>query len=174
MGWISYHASEYKKGSIDRKAEIEKNFALDSYKVLKSTMVGSTYYAAVQSDKTKDIFGYVVLTSVNNKDYYNFSYKGISEDMGPYSYDCPPSILKLLTPTENEYAKEWRASCLKKREAKKKLKSLPEKTKIHVDVMDEFYIKENLYGKKYWIKESNSRYYISEKNILRYGYQVVG
>ncbi|MDN5375448.1 MAG: hypothetical protein PWQ39_488 [Thermacetogenium sp.] len=40
--------------------------------------------------------------------------------MGPYCYDCPERILKLLTPTENEWANEWRRKCWERIEAKKK------------------------------------------------------
>ena len=31
--------------------------------------------------------------------------------MGPCYYDCPKSILDLLSPTNNEYANNWRAKC---------------------------------------------------------------
>lgn len=35
----------------------------------------------------------------------------LSETMGPYSYDCPASILDLLGPPGNEYAANWREAC---------------------------------------------------------------
>lgn len=35
----------------------------------------------------------------------------LSETMGPYSYDCPASILDLLGPPGNEYAAQWREQC---------------------------------------------------------------
>ena len=35
----------------------------------------------------------------------------LSETMGPYSYDCPVSILDLLGPPGNEYAANWREAC---------------------------------------------------------------
>lgn len=31
--------------------------------------------------------------------------------MGPYEDDCPGSILDLLSPTDNEHAKNWRQRC---------------------------------------------------------------
>lgn len=31
--------------------------------------------------------------------------------MGPCESECPESILDLLTPTDNQYAIEWRGSC---------------------------------------------------------------
>lgn len=49
----------------------------------------------------------------------NFCYKDMDESMGPYYTNCPERILKLLTPTEHEYAKSWRAECWAKINAKK-------------------------------------------------------
>jgi hypothetical protein len=38
-------------------------------------------------------------------------YKFMQESLGPYFYDCPESILNLLTPTDSIYAKQWREKC---------------------------------------------------------------
>ena len=162
MGWTSYHASHYKyaKGNrtIDRKAECDAYFMeglnKGHYNVLKSAMVGSTYYAAVQimkkylgedengksiyedlPENERHTFAAIFLTSTDMKDYYNFAYKDMSESMGPYKYDCPKGILDLLPPTENEYALEWRKKCYERIEAKKNpnaLRNLPVGTKIKV------------------------------------------
>lgn len=50
---------------------------------------------------------------------HNFCYKDMDESMGPYQTNCPERILKLLTPTEHEYAVKWREACWAKIEAKK-------------------------------------------------------
>ena len=146
MGWTSYHAEHYKNGKIDRKAECDAYFLeglnRGYFDVLKSSMVGSTYYAAVKPLKKyggKDengndihldipseeqrVFAVVFLTSTSRKDYFNFSYKDMSEDMGPYQFDCPKGILDLLSPTTNENAIEWRKVCYQNHEEKKKSKS---------------------------------------------------
>ena len=52
MGWTEYQASYfYKNGQINRKAEcdayFEEGLNRGHYKVLKSTLKGSVYYAAV-------------------------------------------------------------------------------------------------------------------------------
>ena len=155
MGWTSHHATHYKNGKVDRKAECDACFVeglnTGCYDVLKSAIVGSTYYAAVKPLKkyknieTKEIvdipkeeqrvFGVVFLTSVDNKDYFNFSYKDMDETCGPYKYDCPKSILDLLTPTESEYANEWRKKCyetLAKKKDPNALSNLPEGSVIKV------------------------------------------
>lgn len=45
--------------------------------------------------------------------------KAMSEIMGPAEDRCPASILKLLSPTDNEYASDWRERCWKNIEEKK-------------------------------------------------------
>lgn len=135
MGWTSYstiYCTLKKDGSVDRKAECDKYFigGLNEghYRIVKSAMVGSTYYAAVQTLKKyvgtdvngksvyEDIpendietFAYVILTSVKDGEFY---YKEMSEDMGPYESKCPKSIIKVLSPTDSEYANAWRQRCL--------------------------------------------------------------
>lgn len=132
MGWLEYRADHYKNGKVDRKAEMDSKYNWEDesrkVEVLKSSMVGSTYYAAVKSfNKTNGyecVTAAICLTSTNNKDYYNFAYKGMDESCGPYKYDCPKGILDLLTPTENEFAKEWRKACYENIAAKKNPNSL--------------------------------------------------
>lgn len=158
MGWTEYNASHYKNGKVDRKAECDAYFmeGLNKgfYKVLKSSMVGSTYYAAVMPLKKSNgkdengkyiyvdipqdeqrIFAAIFLTSVNNKDYYNFAYKDMDESSGPFQCDCPKGILDLLTPTESEYANEWRKRCyenLDKKRNPNRYSKLPVGTVIKV------------------------------------------
>ena len=102
------------------QAEVDKllNFENGEHrsKVLASSIVGSTYYAAVEQHGAKGyhaIFAAIILTSTSKNRYgdRSWGYKDMSEDMGPYRYDCPARILDLLSPTDNETANKWRASC---------------------------------------------------------------
>lgn len=124
MGWTSYHATFYKNGTVDRKAEMDNYFKEEDsvsgkfhYKTLKSTMVGSTYYAAIEKinneTQEREVFAVVCLTSVDMDEYYNFSYKDMDETMGPNERKCPIGILNLLTPTTYPWANEWREDCRK-------------------------------------------------------------
>src|SRR3546814_6819551 len=63
--------------------------------------------------KGGEIFAIVCLVRWNPraKDGYIFGYKDMDETMGPCEADCPARILDLLTPTDKEYAREWRARC---------------------------------------------------------------
>lgn len=134
MGWTQYHATHYNsKGQVDRKAEMDALHTFESgnvkSSVVKSCMVGRIYYAAVsytEENETK-VYAAVAITSGKirgENPWFNFGYKAMSEDCGPYYYDCPKTILDLLTPTDNENAVSWREEC-RKRLAKPKLSDLP-------------------------------------------------
>ena len=80
MGWTYYNSTHLKpNGEVDRKKELDNEFRND-YTVLKSTMVGTTYYAAVKKEATGEVFGYVALTSSDKRGGYNFGYKTVAED----------------------------------------------------------------------------------------------
>ena len=100
------------------KAELDEMFSRNQ-KILKSQMVGSTYFAAVQDESTKETWAAIILTQTQNGEFF---YKDMDETVGPYNYNCPESILKLLSPTENKLANEWREKCYEyhKQQAEKK------------------------------------------------------
>lgn len=95
-------------------------------KVLRSALVGMrVYYAAVehiqQSAGERAVWAAVCLVRYNPRDRegYIFGYKDMTESMGPCECDCPEPILNLLTPTDHQYAQEWRAACRQNVEARR-------------------------------------------------------
>ena len=129
MGWTWYAATCFKpNGSIDRLREVEKEIA-DGYTILKSSMVGATYYGALRKDGTDKAYALVVLTSVDKKSWANFGCKFMDETYGPVEKQCPMSILNLLTPTDDDWANQWREKC-REYHRQKNLKSK------HVDMAD--------------------------------------
>lgn len=106
MGWTSYCV----KGKIDRLAECRRQFGKypEWATILKDAIVGDVYYAAMKSARENEIWALIVLTDARNGE---FAYKDMDETMGPFYYDCPNSILRLLTPTKNERANNWRRIC---------------------------------------------------------------
>ena len=147
MGWTWYHATHYKNGKIDRKAECDAYFneGLNAgwYRIEKSALVGTVYYAAIRKlrrfvpgtngketeaipESEQTVFGVVFLTGTNVKDYYSFGYKDMDESMCPFYFDCPAGIIKLLSPTDNESANEWRERCRSRAAEKKAAKSDPD------------------------------------------------
>lgn len=154
MGWTSYYATRYKKGKIDRKAECDTYFMeglnRGHYNVLKSAMVGSVYYAAVQDmvTATKQEDGSYKYTPINDGKIWcavfrtstkggEFYYKDMSEFELPFYCECPKSILKLLSPTDNDYATEWRSRCYEyhnEKSSKDSLNNLPVGSIIEINV----------------------------------------
>lgn len=67
----------------------------------------------------REVIAVVCALDYAPNDYYNFGYKDMDETMGPYQCDCPERILKLLTPTEHEWAKKWREKCWERIRARK-------------------------------------------------------
>lgn len=137
MGWDYTHATHYTRtGAINRKAELDERFnwsnETQKVEVIRSCMVGGTYYAAVKitilSTQEEKTIAAVALTHTDNKDYFNFGVKTMDEAMGPCEDRCPASILSLLSPTDSEYANNWRERCRANIEKKKDphaLKNLP-------------------------------------------------
>lgn len=121
MGWTEYHATKWHNGRIDRRAEcrdyIERNSEWGT--LVKDAMIGSTWYGAVKLKKTGDIVALIMLTS--ERDNFWFGYKDMDESMHPYYYDCPESILKLLSPTDCASSISWREECHKKNERRRML-----------------------------------------------------
>lgn len=121
MGWDGHYAEHWKNGKPDVMAEF-----MDRYKdfggqqspceVVKAVKVGSVIYSAVRDKKTDEVFGVVSLTSID-KGYVLF--KEMSEDMLPCYYDCPKSVLNLLSETKETNALEWRKKCEEQVEVKK-------------------------------------------------------
>lgn len=120
MGWTGiskYYCELNKKGKIDRKATLDYEFrgwtseTCGTTTNIKSAMVGTTYYAAFKTEKPNgaiEVWAMVIITSLDKNE---FRYKDMTEDMMPGYFDCPKSILDLLTPTDDEYANKWRQNC---------------------------------------------------------------
>lgn len=199
MGWTSYHAEYYKRGTVDRKAECDAYFMeglnAGHFKVEKSVLIGSTYYAAVRTllrhvgtdeqgnsiyqpvpKQEQKVWAVVFLTSTNMRDFYNFSYKDMDETCGPGQVDCPVSILNLLTPTEHEVARQWRGQCREYAEQTKALGNLPLGAEISVEHNGIQYTLEKCIpmGRKHpmWVDWSKNCY-LTKQRIVRLGYEIL-
>ena len=198
MGWTEYQAEKfYDNGKINRKAECDSYFleGLNRgwYDVVRSTMKGSVYYAAVtkikrygldadghiakdtnEDDIVEDIpksaqetVGVVILTSVRGS---WFAYKDISETMGPCYYDCPNAILDLLSPTTNSCAIDWREKC-RNNNSKQSISKLPIGTEIEFEHCGKtITLRKSApcyqFKTTFWINDANCTYY-SKKRIPR-------
>jgi hypothetical protein len=116
MGWLFYARPRHQsvREHLDTKLCWENENG--KRRVLKSAMVGSVYYAAVEQiypDGKREVWAAIFLTKScpRAKDGMTFGYKDMDETVGPYETKCPPGILDLLTPTTSEYANAWRERC---------------------------------------------------------------
>lgn len=78
---------------------------------------GKVFYAAMRQVETikgyceaGEVWALVVLMH-GTPGRGQFTYKEMSEDSGPAEDRCPERILELLTPTDSEWANEWRSRC---------------------------------------------------------------
>lgn len=119
MGWLymtSLNGFAGPRQYLD--AELTDETPEHRSKVLRSALVGMrVYYAAVERIHTagamREVWAAVCLVRYNprHREGHIFGYKDMSESMGPCERDCPEAILDLLTPTENDYARQWRVNC---------------------------------------------------------------
>lgn len=125
MGWL-YMNRLSMGGHETPKAYLDAQFTYDrdtpeggkGLRVLDSAVVGMrTYYAAAEvtvNGEGREVIAIVCLVHWNPRDARgeHFGFKDMDETMGPCEDDCPERILKLLTPTDNETALQWRRRCL--------------------------------------------------------------
>jgi hypothetical protein len=164
MGWTGTHYDGYIRTAKDKKTAMDEiyNGYKDWGKVLKSSIVNNVYYAAIHHYKTNSVFATVVLLSIDNSDYFNLNYKDMSEDMGPCYYDCPITILNLLTKTESDYAKEWRKKC---REHIAKKKNTPKvKEGCVIEFTNEIEMTDENKIKKFTLVKYNNRFVFRAEN----------
>lgn len=153
MGWTFYDADVTTRGKRDNKkikAILDKQCTWEwdggSNKPLKSSLVGNTYYAAVEQllpDGTRKVWAAVTRISLGNENGFRFGYKDMEESMNPFYYDCPIGILNLLTETDSKYANEWRENVRKYHEEQKEKRSKPSLGKLPLGTVIEFTLEGN-------------------------------
>lgn len=122
MGWTS----EYVRFTGKDTKEIKKYFlelwnSETKFEALDYSKVGNTIYMAVRNLETDHVFASIILISFEDGELF---YKDMTDSAGPCRYDCPKRILNKLTPTDSEYAIEWREKCFEKHEQHKASSSL--------------------------------------------------
>lgn len=124
MGWLTMPFTSM-GGHASAKAYLDDQFTYSrdveggtaGLRVLASACpLNRTYYAAAQvmaNGAGGEIFAIVckVLWNPNSKTAEQFGYKDMTETMGPCEDHCPQTILTLLSPTDNEHARDWRRRC---------------------------------------------------------------
>lgn len=151
MGWTCTHKPKGQKITDFFVSHGTLRWSNDSpwvYTILDGALVKlSEFYAAVEKvhkeTGERQVWAAVIMVKMFKEDRsgYNICYKDMDETVGPYISNCPERILKLLSPTENEYANSWRKCCWEKIEESKARPKLVPGMKV------------SLYGYEYTLDE---------------------
>lgn len=126
MGWTYMHRS---KGTSN-KDFFQQDFDVGT-KFHAHGTVNGVFYAAVETPREPGkIWALVALTHWVPADAYNFGFKDMSEDMGPYEHRAPLSVLNALTPTDHATALEWRERVAQYHAQRKALRGLKDGDQI--------------------------------------------
>lgn len=129
MGWDGIFIHTPHKTNSEKIACFNSYYKFDFAKaVIKN---GVLYGAVKDINKETDepiVWGLVaIINFYTNKFETEMRCKLMDETMHPYYYNCPKSILDLLTITDNEHSNEWRKRCYEEL-AKQKEKAKVKKT----------------------------------------------
>ena len=124
MGWDGIYITEAHKTVSEKLSVYFKYHGFCENEVVKATIKNGVVYGAIRNLKTNDVWAMVSLLKFRKDGWQTeMLAKNMSEDMMPYYFDCPKSILDLLTKTDNEHSNEWRKRCYEQLEkAKEKAK----------------------------------------------------
>lgn len=117
MGW-SFNTVDYGRKAFIEELTSPRHFS-EGFTPLASRVVGNHVWQAVRTPSGRVM---ISLDLIAKERGGGWGYKGMSEDWGPYHYDCPLSLLDMCTETDNENARAWRA---KVREYHAKRKAAP-------------------------------------------------
>jgi hypothetical protein len=113
MGWS---AIEYREPGMSHAEFFSRELLGSRSKIIENSFVPGqgegVFYAAVETRSESggtEVWAMVVLT--HGRAGANFSGKPMDETVGPAQESCPPRILDRLTPTESQWAREWRQRC---------------------------------------------------------------
>lgn len=122
MGWCSFRLE---KSNESVSNWFINGFNREKYECIKHSIVGNVIYGAIRNKENGNVFAVIYLISWNEKDYnFNFSYKDMDETCMPYYYNCPLSLIKLLSPlVGDDYstnnARKWRENVIQYHNEKK-------------------------------------------------------
>ena len=112
MGWVCLHRD---RGQSNLDWIRENLVSSEPERLIDCATKGGVIYAAYRSDDR--VVALVILTKWVPNDHFNFCYKDLDEDMGPYEDDCPKRIFELLDPlppdradpnVDGNWAAQWR------------------------------------------------------------------
>lgn len=119
MGWTSMYTGFGSGNSRRIKEFIMDEWTSPKIQPIDFSRKGNTIYQAIKVIETGEVFAVVTMISFHKGEFY---WKDIDETMGPVQEDCPQRILKLLSPTDSDFANDWRKRCWEYHKRQKSLK----------------------------------------------------
>ena len=135
MGW-----SYYPKDEVTTKRELFKrlsrpdSFNQERVELMKNTLVGEHHWYLIKMVESGKVS---IGLNLFDCDGGEWGYKSMSEECGPYYYDCPLGFLKEASETSCETTLEWREN-VRKFHAEKKSKANRSSALKAGDVIDYF------------------------------------
>lgn len=117
MGWL-FEWHDRGRAEYLKRLTNKDHFAT-GYTPIACRAVSNRVWQAVRHETTGEVFIHLDLIAKQRNG--GWGYKGMSEEAGPYYYDCPLSLLAMCTEPKHEYSKEWREKVRKYHAAKKAL-----------------------------------------------------
>ncbi len=120
MGWSFNCVDRGRKAFIEDLTS--KSHFSEDYTPLASRIVGNHVWQLVRQESIGRTF--ITLDMIAKERNGGWGYKGISEDMGPYYYDCPLALLDMAGEATTDNGAEWRIK-VRELHAKKTSKRKP-------------------------------------------------
>ena len=117
MGWTGIPT---KFPGVQKFIETEAVFS--EYDVIGHALKGNQLWAVIKHKTSGETAAILFLLRRYANEY---DYKAMDEGMHPYYYDIPERLFKMLTPTTNKYALEWRAGVEQRLQQDKDNKAKP-------------------------------------------------
>ncbi len=106
MGWLL----SYTGGKSELVSRLRSPERSAPHKMIANRVVGNHFWSVLELTNGERLIC-LDLMQGGGRDM-GWGYKDLSEDMGPYRFDCPLSLLDIAGPTKNPRAQQWRESVL--------------------------------------------------------------
>ena len=127
MGWTWQHkpygmkVKDFLIEEFTYENETRKSVVLD-IAIVKLRTAYLAVETTIKETGDRKVWAGVVLLGYAPNDHFDLGYKDMDETMGPCETECPERILDLLTPTDSQWANEWREKCRGNLAARAKLR----------------------------------------------------
>lgn len=166
MGW-SFDIHDCGRDAFVRRITSQTHFS-EGIKLIASRVIGNHIWQVIED---KDGRRLITLDLIAKQRGGGWGSKGLSEDMGPYYYDCPLTLLKIAGEPINESVRAWREKVVAYQAVRAQARRRKRAPGDHILVNGERYaLIEPLQGRPGWrirSLDSGYTYWISSRSLNR-------